>query len=87
MQKSIFSEIKSGYDYLTKTEKKIADVIISNPLEFTKISITQLSELAEVSQGSINNFSKKFCGGGFENRTNFLLQNCFAPKKDKFLVG
>ncbi len=67
MHKSILSEIKSGYDYLTKTEKKIADVIFSNPSEFTKFSINQLSESAEVSQGSINNFSKKFCGGGFSD--------------------
>ncbi len=65
MEKNIFSEIKSGYDYLTKTEKKIADEIFSNPSRFTNYSISELSDSVKVSQGSINNFAKKFCTSGF----------------------
>lgn len=65
MEKNIFSEIKSGYDYLTKTQKKIADEIFDNPSRFTKYSISELSDSAKVSQGSINNFAKKFCTSGF----------------------
>ncbi|MEE0946512.1 MAG: MurR/RpiR family transcriptional regulator [Acutalibacteraceae bacterium] len=65
MDKNILNEIKSNYNFLTKTEKKIADLILSSPADFTKISITELSQSADISQGSINNFSKKFCSGGF----------------------
>lgn len=67
MPANIFSEIKNGYEFLTKTEKKIADCILNEPNRFTGLSITDLSALCGVSQGSINNFSKKLCGGGFSD--------------------
>ena len=65
MQNNIFAELKSQYDFLTKTEKRIADILLNSPQYFINYSITRLSEFSGASQGSINNFAKKFCGGGF----------------------
>lgn len=65
MTKNIFTEIKAEYDYLSRVEKNIADIILESPKEFINYSMAELSQISGVSQGSINNFSKKFSSGGF----------------------
>ncbi len=50
---------------MSNTEKKIASVILSRPDAFTSMSLGELETVAEVSQGSIINFSNKYAGGGF----------------------
>jgi DNA-binding MurR/RpiR family transcriptional regulator len=50
---------------MSNTEKKIASVILSSPDSFTTMSLGELEAVAEVSQGSIINFSNKYAGGGF----------------------
>jgi len=65
MDANIFAKIKNDYKYLSRVEKKIADCILENPSVFIKLSMTELSKVSGVSQGSINNFSKKFCQDGF----------------------
>lgn len=67
MSTNILGEIRNSYNFLTKTERKIAALILSDPDSFTRLSITEVSNKTDVSQGSINNFSKKFCGGGFSD--------------------
>lgn len=61
----VITEIKTQYAFLTKTEKHIADFIIAEPNAFIKASMAELALKLNVSQGSINNFSKKFCPEGF----------------------
>lgn len=71
----IFNEIQAQKHFLSKVEKKIADIILNNPEEFISCSAIELSKLAEVSQGSINNFSKKFVQGGFsELKTKLAIE-------------
>ena len=65
MVKNIFAEIKAEYKYLSRIEKSIADLILNEPKQFVTYSMAQVSQLAGVSQGSINNFAKKFSDGGF----------------------
>lgn len=65
MSQSIISEIKSSYGYLTKTEKVIADLLLGSPKDFITYSMAQIADIANISQGSINNFAKKFAGDGF----------------------
>lgn len=67
MNNNIFTELKSNYEFLTKSEKKIADFLLENPQQFITLSTAKLSEVAGVSQGSINNFSKKFSNGSFSS--------------------
>lgn len=65
MAKSILSELRSAYPFLSPVEKKIADLALHDPHGFITLSTAELSLRAGVSQGSINNFSKKFSDGGF----------------------
>lgn len=65
MEKNIVSTLKTNINFLTGVEKKIAKLIISDPAGFIKLSMAELANKAEVSQGSIINFSKKFASGGF----------------------
>ena len=65
MEKALLLELKSGIEYMSGVEKKIAETILLDPKKFTTYSMQELSSVAEVSQGSIINFANKFCGGGF----------------------
>ena len=62
---NILTEVKTSYAFLSKVETRIADLLLRDPQAFIGLTITELSERAAVSQGSINNFSRKLCGGGF----------------------
>ncbi|MBP3435402.1 MAG: MurR/RpiR family transcriptional regulator [Clostridia bacterium] len=62
---NILTEVKTSYTFLSKVETRIADLLLRDPQAFIGLTITELSERAAVSQGSINNFSRKLCGGGF----------------------
>lgn len=65
MSKNIIVELRSAYPYLSPVEKRITDLILRDPREFVALSTAELSYRAEVSQGSINNFAKKYAGSGF----------------------
>ena len=81
MSANIISEIKGNFEFLTKTEQKIADFLLTNPDKFTRLSISQLSNILSVSQGSINNFSKKYSGKGFAE-LKILVASCSAAKSE-----
>ena len=63
--KAFLEELKANFGYFSNTEEKIAKIILDDPKKFTTYNLIELSEIAEVSQGSIVNFAKKFSGGGF----------------------
>lgn len=65
MSKNIFTELKASYSFLSRVERCIADLILDKPEQFVHLTMGELSSLAGVSQGSINNFAKKFSPGGF----------------------
>ena len=65
MKSKLLNELRSGLEHLSPTERKIADAILTAPKEFISYSMTELSQSAGVSQGSIINFANKFAGGGF----------------------
>lgn len=65
MASNLLNELAENWETLSPIEGRIADFILRDPKMFITYSMTQLSDIAEVSQGSINNFSKKFSGGGF----------------------
>ncbi|MBE7047410.1 MAG: MurR/RpiR family transcriptional regulator [Ruminococcaceae bacterium] len=61
----LLAKIQSGKNFMSKIERKIAETILIDPEKFIKYSAVELSSVAGVSQGSINNFSKKFANGGY----------------------
>ena len=65
MNENLLRTLMLNQDNLSAAEQKITNVIMKNPKQFTTYSLTELAKIADVSQGSIINFSNKFAGGGF----------------------
>lgn len=82
MSGNLLNQIKSNIDFLTTAERKIAQIILDNPLEFSKYSMVELSEKANVSQGTIINFSKKFAGGGYPSLKHLVAVCCDKTHTD-----
>lgn len=72
----------------SKTDRKIAEVILSDPKAAVEFTMEQLAQRAGVSQGSIHNFSTKLCGGGFAKLKILLAQEMGEYRQaDTDLVG
>lgn len=84
MADNIFAKIKAEYNFLTRTEKKICDFLLSDPKSFTGCSMAEVSDKCEVSQGSINNFAKKFCGDGFSALKLQVASDLYAHSETVF---
>ena len=54
------------YDEMGKSEKKVADWLLSHPGEVLPYSITELAELAESSEATIVRFSKRLGYSGYQ---------------------
>lgn len=65
MEKNLLLYLRGNTGVLSAVERKITDVILSDPKKFTSYSMGELALMAGVSQGSIINFSNKFAKGGF----------------------
>lgn len=65
MKEKLLRELKSNLEYMSNAERKIAEVIVADPKQFTAYSLSELSKRAGVSQGSVINFANKYGGGGF----------------------
>lgn len=82
----IYRKIQAEWEFLSKTERKIGEIILKSPEEFIGLSAIELSQRAEVSQGSINNFSKKFVNSGFSELKKQLAMELNQYKEDTFDV-
>ncbi len=65
MKTTLLRELRSGLEYMSAAERRIAETLLADPQGAVSLSLSGLSEKAKVSQGSIINFSNKFSGGGF----------------------
>ena len=65
MTKNVFAQLKASYSYMSRVERRIADFILAQPERFTALTMAELSAQEDVSQGSINNFARKFFSCGF----------------------
>lgn len=72
--RNLLSELQVNKCYYSNVERKIAEVILKDTETFITYSIGELSEVAGVSQGSINNFAKKLVGTGFAGLKLLLAQ-------------
>ncbi|MBQ6998342.1 MAG: MurR/RpiR family transcriptional regulator [Clostridia bacterium] len=80
MSVNLINQIKSNIDFLTTAERKIAQIILDDPAKFSGYSMTELSLKADVSQGTIINFSKKFAGGGYPALKRLAAECCNSTK-------
>ena len=78
----IYRQIEAEWDFLSKTERKIAETILKDPEKFINYSAIEVSEVANVSQGSLNNFSKKFVESGFSALKKQLAMDLNEYRKD-----
>lgn len=62
------------YDDMGKSEKKVADWLLSHPGEVLPYSITELAELAESSEATIVRFSKRLGYSGYQELKLSLAQ-------------
>ena len=62
------------YDEMGKSEKKVADWLLSHPGEVFPYSITELAELSESSEATIVRFSKRLGFSGYQELKLSLAQ-------------
>ena len=65
MENNLLRRIKADWEFMSGVEGRIARLILSEPLDFTSLSLARAAEAANVSQGSVVNFATKYAGGGF----------------------
>ncbi|MBE7043098.1 MAG: MurR/RpiR family transcriptional regulator [Ruminococcaceae bacterium] len=78
----MFQKLKANLAFYSSVEKRIADLILADPKTFISYSMAELSDVAGVSQGSINNFAKKMVNSGFTDLKLQIAQQMteFSPK-------
>jgi len=67
----ILDNLVNGETQLSKSERKIASIVLSNPSRVINQSISALSEEADVSLPTVNRFCKKL---GFDGYPSFKIQ-------------
>ena len=67
---SVLSYIKSSYNSLTKSEKKVADFILASPKEVVYMPISEVSSNSSVGDTTVLRFCKKL---GFNTYQDFKL--------------
>ena len=79
MNKTV-SKIKATYDSLSKSEKKIADFIISNPQRIIPLYITELANECGASEATIVRFSRKMGFEGYQGlKLSIASESDFKP--------
>jgi DNA-binding MurR/RpiR family transcriptional regulator len=64
---------------MAKAAKRIADFILEDPARIVKMSVTELSDATESSEGSIINFAKALGLTGFQQLKLTLAQETVQP--------
>jgi len=65
MASNIFQLIEAEFDTLSRVERTIAISILDAPKGYIENTMAEISKGINVSEGSLNNFARKFTGGGF----------------------
>lgn len=62
---NLLRQIVDGSQQLTKSERRIADVVVRDPVAVTRLSIGRLAQAASVSEPTVNRFCRKFEPRGY----------------------
>jgi DNA-binding MurR/RpiR family transcriptional regulator len=73
------SRIKVTYQTMAKGARRIADFILEDPSRIVKMSVTELAEATESSEGSIINFARILGLTGFQQLKLSLAQETVQP--------
>lgn len=85
MSVDILARIKAEYEFMTRVEKSIADVILAQPEDVVTWSTSKLAQATGVSEGSVCNFATKITDGGFY-RLKVLLASSI-PNHEELTFG
>lgn len=73
------SRIRIAQPNMAKGAQRIADYILAQPDDIVRMSVTELSEATEVSEGSIINFCRSIGLSGFQHLKLSLAQEIVQP--------
>lgn len=76
--KNVLSSISEELETLNRSERKVAEVILSDPHAATRSSIAVLAKAAQVSEPTVNRFCKRFNTAGFPDFKLTLAQSLAA---------
>ena len=76
---NVVNRIRVRYESLGPRTRALADYVIENPMEVAGLSITQLAEATNVSEGSIINFCRQLGLKGFQQLKLSLAQEVVQP--------
>ncbi len=79
----MLKQINQHYDSLSRSEKRVADVVIADPQSILRSSIQSLSGLAGVSEPTVMRFCRALNADGFQEFKLLLAQN-LASKENYF---
>lgn len=75
---NIFVQIRFLYQSLTKTERNIADLILSNEEEFAQFNVAECARRAKCSEITINRFCKRLGMNGFTELKKSIMDAAMA---------
>lgn len=75
MQANLLMQMSDALPSMSKSERKIAEIVLSDPESATRVSIAALARASGVSEPSVNRFCKKFDATGFPDFKIQLAQS------------
>lgn len=72
---NLLADIQHSYAKLSKSERKVADVILHAPEQAIHRSIAQLAQQADVSEPTVNRFSRRLGAKGYPDFKLLLAQS------------
>jgi DNA-binding MurR/RpiR family transcriptional regulator len=73
------ARIRIAYPTLAKGARRIADFVLDDPGQVVRMSVTELSEATESSEGSVINFCQRLGLSGFQQLKLSLAQEVVQP--------
>ncbi|RIA22566.1 RpiR family transcriptional regulator [Ectopseudomonas oleovorans] len=73
--RNLLEQIQSRLDDLNKAERKVAEVILHDPQQATRLSIAALAQAAGVSEPTVNRFCRSFGTNGYPELKMQLAQS------------
>lgn len=56
----LLDKIRVEVGDMSRVERKIAELLLADPMRFMRLSMAEVAETAKVSQGSVNNFARRY---------------------------
>lgn len=79
--------IKEHYPLLTKSEKKVADLILTSGKTIIYSTMSDIKEKTKVGDATIIRFCQKLGFSGFSDLKIEIAKEDFSQKKNSHLVG